>query len=66
MIHFDRFDIMEAHYLYYRDYHTGQSSYEYIRLSLMKIKGFKPHSNLSFKTLTKNGKEIYKQLINNG
>lgn len=66
MIQFDRFDIMEAHYLYYRDYHTGQSSYKYIRLSKMKLKGFKPFQNLSFKTLTENGQEIYKQLVNNG
>lgn len=65
-MHFNRFDIMEAYYLYFTNYHSGQSSHEYARLSKMKLKGFKPFHNLSFKTLTENGQEIYKQLVNNG
>ena len=38
---FDRFDIMEALYLYYTDWHNGQWSREYKRLCHMQ-KYFKP------------------------
>jgi hypothetical protein len=60
-MYFDRFDIVEAYYLFFSHYHRGQSSLEYSRLS--KIVGyFKPRFNLSFETLSDNAKEIYSNL----
>jgi hypothetical protein len=60
-MHFDRFDIVEAYYLFFSHYHRGQYSEEYARLS--KIVGyFKPRPNLSFETLSDNSKDIYSNL----
>jgi hypothetical protein len=60
-MYFDRFDIVEAYYLFFSHYHRGQFSNEYIRLSKI-IKYFKPRFNLSYETLTENGKIIYTTL----
>lgn len=62
MAYFDRFDIAEAHYLYYSHFHSGQWSDEYRRLCKMS-EYFRPRPNLSIETLTENGQEIYDFLV---
>jgi hypothetical protein len=62
LMYFDRFDICEAYYLYFSDYHTGQWSREYERLSKMS-RYFKPSPNLSLETLSENAREIYDALV---
>jgi len=64
-MYFDRWDIVEAYYLYFRDYHSGQSSIEYMRLSGI-LKYFKPSPFLDVDTLSENGLEIYNNLVNKG
>ena len=59
---FDRFDIVEAYYIYYRDFHNGQWSKEYKRLCHIK-NYFTPSINLSYETLTENRKSIYNNLV---
>ena len=62
MPYFDRFDICEAYYLYFCDWHNGQWSEEYKRLCKMQ-KYFKPSPLLrTAKDLTENGYEIYTAL----
>lgn len=61
MPYFDRFDICEAHYLFYCHFHSGMGSREYERLSKM-TEYFTPCSSLRFGTLSENGREIYEQL----
>ena len=59
MSYFDRFDICEAYYLFFRDWHNGQTSKEYLRLCKMQ-KYFKPSPLLkTIEDLTENGYEIY-------
>lgn len=60
-MHFDRFDIVEAYYLFFSHYHEGQFSKKYMRLSKI-VNYFKPRFNLSYETLTENGKAIYSTL----
>lgn len=60
-MYFDRFDIVEAYYLYFVDYHGGQWSREYARLSRM-TRYFKPRQSLSYDTLSENAQEIYNSL----
>lgn len=63
MPYFDRFDVVEAHFLFYRNYHRGQNSKEYLRLSRIK-RYFRPSPLLLLvKDLTNNGKAIYSDLI---
>lgn len=59
---FDRFDIVEAHYCYCAEWHSGMHSPEYYRLSRMGFY-FRPRPNLSSDTLEPNGKEIYDALV---
>lgn len=59
---FDRFDIAEAYYLFFCDYHEGQASDKYRQLSKM-TRYFKPSPLLSVETLTENGQEIYAALV---
>ena len=64
MPYFDRFDICEAYYLFFRDWHNGQTSKEYLRLCKMQ-KYFKPSTLLNnSESLTENGYEIYINLLN--
>ena len=60
---FNRFDIVEAHYAYYSDYHEGQGSRKYARLS--RILGYFRPSPLfrGYESLTENGQEIYDALV---
>ena len=63
--YFDRFDIVEAHYIFCGEYHEGVRSKKYHMLS--KMTGyFKPRYFLQkdgYEALTENGKEIYKMLV---
>lgn len=58
---FNRFDILEAHYLWLSHNHPGQWSLEYMNLSRL-LEYFKPAPNLSYWGLTDNGKLIYNLL----
>mgnify|MGYP001203455428 CR=1 FL=1 len=57
---FNSFDIVEAHYLFLTQYHEGQGSKKYSRLSKITTY-FKPAP--SGITLTENGLEIYNNLV---
>lgn len=63
-MYYDRFDIVEAYLVFYIDYHGGQSSREYQRLSKIKTY-YKPAHNWGYryKDLRRNSKEIYKALV---
>lgn len=59
---FDRFDIAEAWYAFLSDYHEGQGSKKYARLSRLSRK-FKPGAAWSgIAGLSDNAKEIYRRL----
>ncbi len=60
-MYFDRFDIVEAHYLYCADYHSGQGSALYAKLCRIG-RYFSPRPNLSYETLSENAREIYDNL----
>ena len=71
MPHFDRFDICEAHAVLEWDYNLGgwlherpsnQRRREATAIQLIRMQ-FKPRPDLSYETLTENGKEIYDELI---
>jgi hypothetical protein len=62
MAHFDRFDIAEAYWCYFIEWHGGQNSVEYRRLSKMDSY-FKPRHNLSSDTLEENSREIYTGIV---
>lgn len=62
----DRFDIVEAYFVYFMEYHEGQFSEKYARLSKM-YSYFKPAVNLSDRSnLSENGQYIYDNLVNGG
>lgn len=62
-MYFDRFDIVEAHYLYCMDYHMGQFSDLYQRLCRIVTKlGYRPRPTLKYETLGKNAQMIYDRL----
>ena len=62
-MHWDRFDIVEAHYAFACDYHSGQSSGLYARLCRIS-KYFTPSPLWrGYESLSENGKEIYSQLV---
>jgi len=58
-VYFDRFDIVQAYYLFFINYHEGLWSEKYARLCKMQTY-FKPGLNPS--DLTENGWEIYRRL----
>ena len=62
-MHFDRFDICEAYYLFARDYHGGQGSREYAYLGRLSNLGFKSGPFLEVSSLNENAKEIYDSLV---
>ena len=71
MPHFDRFDICEAHAVLEWDYNLGgllrerpsnQRRREATAIQLIRMQ-FKPRPDLSYETLTENGKEIYDELV---
>lgn len=62
-MYFDRFDILSAYYLFAMDYHSGQFSKVYKYLGRALKCGFKPGPIFGYRSLSDNGKEIYKNLI---
>ncbi len=71
MPYFDRFDICEAHAVLEWDYNLGgwlrerpsnQRRREATSVQLHRMQ-FKPRPDLSYETLTENGKEIYDELV---
>ena len=60
-MYWDRFDIVEAHYLFCRDWHSGQWSDLYARMCRIQ-KYFTPGTFLEYESLTENGKAIYDKL----
>ncbi len=61
-MYFDRFDIVEAYYLFLGDYHEGQFSEKYERLCRMS-KYFKPAPGLHYDSLSENGQAWYDGLV---
>ena len=61
-MYFDRFDICEAYYLFFTNYHDGQGSDFYYRLSRM-LEYFKPSPLLRYENLSENGQVIYDNLV---
>ena len=61
---FNRFDIVEAHYAFYEEHHSGQSSDFYRRLCHIETY-FKPGAAWKgFRSLSSNGAAIYFDLCN--
>jgi len=60
-MYFDRFDIVNAYYHYFKDYHTGISSNEYLRLS--KIKSYYRPNHREGSEMTDNARAIYNRLV---
>ena len=62
-MYFDKFDIVAAYYCYYVDYHSGQFSREYERLS--KIQSYFTPSPMfnGYKSLSDNAQAIYDSLV---
>jgi len=61
-MYFDRFDIVEAYFCFFTDYHDGQWSDKYKRLSKI-YSYFTPRHSLRMETLSENAREIYDNLI---
>jgi len=63
IMYYDKFDIIEAHYAFYVDYHSGQWSDFYARQC--KIRKYFTPSKVwrGYESLTDNGKDIYNQLV---
>jgi hypothetical protein len=62
-MHFDRYDILSAYWLFGSLYHGGQGTPEYAYMSRAEKCGFGPGPIFSFKSLTDNGQEIYNALV---
>jgi hypothetical protein len=61
-MYFNRADICEAWYLFLVNYHWGQGSDMYARLSRM-LRYFKPGPMLRYESLSENGQVIYDNLV---
>ena len=62
-MYFDRFDIVQAYYTFYVNYHGGQASKDYARLCRIQ-KYFRPSPSFSgVDSLSDNGLMIYQNLI---
>ena len=69
-MNFDRFDIVEAYWCFYAEWHAGgltdRDRAQPGRRSIaqqLHVMQFKPRPNLSSDTLTENGLEIYVNLV---
>ncbi len=62
-MYYDRFDIVQAYYFYFRDYHSGVGSSEYERMCKIRTYWFPNRNDLE--TLTENAQFIYDKLIGN-
>ena len=63
-MYFDRFDIMEAHYMFYSQYHEGQFSDGYRKLSLIQ-QVYRPslYGWCNENDLNENARAIYDNLV---
>ena len=61
-MYFDRFDIIEAYFLFLCDYHEGQGSDKYSRLSRM-TEYYTPSPLLCYDNMTENAQMIYDDLV---
>lgn len=61
-MYWDRFDIVEAYYLFFSNYHWGQDSDMYQRMSRM-LDYFKPSPILRYEYLSDNAQVIYDNLV---
>lgn len=62
-MYWDRFDIVEAYYCFFCDYHEGQYSNKFMRLNRM-FKYHKPSPLFNgYDSLSENGKAIYDNLV---
>jgi len=62
-LHWDRWDIVTAHYAYCNDWHSGQNSPEYARLCRIR-RYFKPNPYWDgYASLSENGEAIYDELV---
>lgn len=62
-MYFNRFDIVEAHYMYYTNYHGGMHTTEYARLSKI-LTYFTPSPLLRTEDdLEENSRMIYDSLV---
>ena len=64
-MYYDSFDIVEAHYAYYCDYHSGQGSIGYEQICRIKYRmQFKPSPLFTgYNSLSENGRVIYDNLV---
>lgn len=64
-MYFNRFDIIEAYYLFFSDFHGGIQCEKYRRMCHVKrkLKDWQIHPFLDYDYLTQNGKEIYDNLV---
>ena len=61
---FDRFDIVEAYWLYFCENYSGMFHPNNVRRCRIETNlKFKPAPNLSYKTLGENSKYIYDSLV---
>ena len=60
-MYFDRFDIVTAHYQFYSDFHSGQGSEFYYKLSRI-LEYFNPSPILSYENMSDNSQYIYQEL----
>jgi len=62
-MYFDRFDIVEAYYAFFCDYHEGQYSDKYRRLCRI-LRYFKPSPLFQgYESLSENARCIYDDLV---
>lgn len=62
---FDRFDIIEAYYLFGSLYHGGQFTKEYKYMGRCLNAGFKPPCNFRLESLSDNARMIFDNLVGN-
>ncbi len=63
---FDRFDIVQAYYHFFNDYHEGQYSRKYQRLSKI-LSYYQPSlTDEHAANMSENAREIYNQLVERG
>lgn len=60
-MHYDRFDIVDAYYWFLSEYHDGQYSRRYARLS--KITSYFSPSILAYGPDSENARAIYDELV---
>ena len=58
---FDRFDIKEAHFLFWSEHHGGQFSEGYLKLCKV-LSNYSPSPFMSWESLSDNAKDIYRNL----